>query len=129
MIGIWAEHARTFLLVFAIVAGVAFALPIFLVPLTWARVFRWNIPDDADLAIYFGRCLGGIAVVLGGFSLRAALTGLGAEQMFQILIAVFTAMTLVHIVGAIQRIQPMTETIEIAFWAGLILVGLLFYPG
>lgn len=128
MIGIWAEYARTFLVAFGIVAALAFALPIFLVPLAWARAFRWNLPEDSDLAIYFGRCLGVLAVVLAGFVLRAGLTGAAVELMFQIMIPVFVGMTLVHIVGAIQRIQPVTETIEIAFWAGLILLGLLFYP-
>jgi len=44
------------------------------------------------------------------------------------MILVFVGMTLVHVVGAIQRIQPVTETIEIAFWAGLVLLGLAFYP-
>lgn len=129
MIGIWAEHAQTFLVVFGILAGLAFALPILLVPLTWARAFRWNLPQDTDLAIYFGRCLGVLAVVLSGFALRAGFTGDGVEQIFQIMIPVFVGMTLVHVVGAIQRIQPMTETIEIAFWAGLILLGLAFYRG
>ena len=129
MIGIWAEHARTFLVAFGLLAGLAFALPILLVPLTWARAFRWNLPQDTDLAIYFGRCLGVLAVVLAGFVLWAGFTGDGVEQIFQIMIPVFVGMTLVHVVGAIQRIQPVTETIEIAFWAGLILLGLAFYPG
>ena len=128
MIGIWAEHARTFLLVFGIAAGLAFAVPIFLMPITWARAFRWNIPDDTDLAIYFGRCLGVLAVVLTLFVLRAGLTGDSLVLMFQIMIPVFVGMTLVHIWGALRRIQPMTETIEIAFWAGLVLLALLFYP-
>jgi hypothetical protein len=129
VIGIWAEHAQTFLVVFGILAAAAFALAIFLVPLTWARVFRWNLPQDPDLAIYFGRCLGVLAVVLTGFALRAGFTGAGVEQLFQILVPVFVGMTLVHIVGALQRIQPMTETIEIGFWAGLVLLALAFYPG
>jgi hypothetical protein len=129
VIGIWAEQARTFLLVFGIVGGLAFALPIFLVPIAWARAFRWKVPADTDLAIYFGRCLGVLAVALIVFVLRAGLTGDGLVQMFQIMIPVFVGMTLVHIVGAIQQIQPVTETIEIGFWAGLLLLGLLFYPG
>lgn len=129
MIGIWAEHAQTFLLAFGLVAGLAFAVPILLVPLTWARAFRWNLPQDTDLAIYFGRCLGVLAVVLAGFAIRAASTGTGVEQMFQIMIMVFVGMTVVHIVGAAQGIQPVTETVEIAFWAGLIALGLAFYPG
>lgn len=87
------------------------------------------MPADTDLAIYFGRCLGVLAVALIVFVLRAGLTGDGLVQMFQIMIPVFVGMTLVHIVGAIQQIQPVTETIEIGFWAGLLLLGLLFYPG
>src|SRR5690349_11997698 len=129
MIGTWAEHATTFLLAFGAVAGVAFALPIFLMPLAWARAFRWKLPGDTDLAIYFGRCLGALALVLSAFTIRAGLSGEGVNLMFQIMIPVFVGMTVVHIVGAMQRIQPITETIEIAFWAGLILLGLLFYPG
>ena len=129
MIGIWAAHAQTFLVVFGVVAGLVFALPIFLVPLVWARAFRWNLPADSDLAIYFGRCLGVLAVVLAGFSIRSGVTGVGVELMFQLMIPVFIGMTLVHIAGALQRIQPMTETIEIGFWAGLIFLGLAFYPG
>jgi hypothetical protein len=129
MVGVWSENAQTFLLVFGIAAGVVFALPIFLMPLSWARVFRWNLPQDTDLAIYFGRCLGVLAVILAGYSVRAGLTGHGVEQIFQIMLPVFVGMTLVHIVGAVQRIQPITETIEIVFWAGLILLGLAFYPG
>jgi hypothetical protein len=128
VIGIWAEHAQAFLLVFGVAAGLAFALPIFLIPLTWARAFRWNLPQDTDLAIYFGRCLGVLAVVFAAFAVRAGLTGDGLELMFQIMIPVFVGMTLVHIVGAIQRIQPVTEMIEIGFWAILILLGLAFYP-
>lgn len=129
MIGIWADHASTFLLAFGVVAGLAFALPIFLVPLSWARAFRWTLPEDTDLAIYFGRCLGVLAVVLAGFVFRAGFTGDGVVVIFQIMIPVFVGMTIVHIVGALQRIQPVTETVEIGFWAGLILLGLLFYPG
>ena len=129
MIGMMGEHAQTFLLVFGIIGGIAFALPIFVAPLAWARVFRWNLPEDTDLAVYFGRCLGVMALVLDAFVLRAAVTGEGTVWVFRFAIAVFAGMTLVHIWGAIRRIQPMTETIEIAFWAGLVLLGLLHYPG
>ena len=38
------------------------------------------------------------------------------------------ALTLVHVVGVVQKVQPWTETAEIAFWAGLALLALLFYP-
>ena len=128
MVGLWGGGAQQFLLVFGIVGGLAFALPLFLVPISWARVFRWSLPDDTDLAVYFGRCLGAVIVVLNYFVLRAALTGDGVELIFQIIIAIFALMTVVHVWGALQRIQPLTETLEIGFWAALVLLGLLFYP-
>lgn len=129
MVGMWSEHAQTFLLVFGTVGAIAFAVPIFLMPLAWARAFRWKLPDDTDLAVYFGRCLGVLALVLTGFVLRAGMNREGIVLVFQFAISVFVGMTLVHIWGAIRRIQPITETVEIAFWAGLILLGLLYYPG
>ena len=128
MIGMWGDGAQTFLLAFGLFGAVAFGLPILLTPLAWARAFRWNVPDDTDLAVYFGRCLGVLALVLNVFMVRAGLTGEGMVFVFQFAITVFVGMTLVHIWGAIRRIQPITETIEIAFWAGLVLLGLLFYP-
>lgn len=129
MRGIWAGHADAFMVVFGVVGGLAFALPILLVPLAWARAFRWRIPEDTDLAVYFGRCLGVLAAVLMSFAVRAGITGEGLTQMFQIAIPVFAGMTLVHVWGAIRRVQPITETIEIAFWGGLVLLAVLFFPG
>jgi len=128
MIGVWSEHVETFLLVFGIVGGLAFSLPIFLAPLAWARVFRWKIPDDTDLAVYFGRSLGAVIVVLNLFVLRAGFTGEGAGWLLPLLVLIFAGMIVVHIWGALQRIQPMTETIEIAFWFLLLVLALMFCP-
>ena len=128
MLGLWGEAAPTYLVVTGAVSAVAFAIPLFLMPLTWARWFRWRLPEDTDLALYFGRCLGAVALVVAGLSLRAGLTGENLEIMFQILIASATLMVIVHIVGAIQRVQPMTETIEIGFWLAMAVLGVLFYP-
>ena len=129
MIGAWSENADTFLVVFGIVGGLTFSLPIFLAPLAWARVFRWNLPDDTDLAVYFGRCLGAVILALNVFVLRAGINGEGEVVLYRVILAIFVGMTLVHIAGAIQRIQPITETIEIGFWALLVVLALLFYPG
>jgi len=38
------------------------------------------------------------------------------------------AMTILHVYGAIRKIQPLTETVEIALWVVLFLVTLCFYP-
>ena len=129
MIGIWASHAQAFLFVLVILTSAAFALPIFLVPLAWARRFGWRIPEHTDLAVYFGRCLGAFILIVELLMLRSALTGTGLVFTFQVLIAVAVLMTIVHIWGALQRIQPISETLEIGMYAGLGLLAVAFYPG
>lgn len=128
MIGIWSDHAQTYLLVLALSTSLVFALPIFLIPLTWARLMCWRIPDDIDLAVYFGRCLGAFILIVEALMLRAALTGKAVNTTFEVLAAVALLMTLVHVHGAIRRIQPWTETLEIVFYAGMLLLTLLFWP-
>jgi hypothetical protein len=128
MTGVWGAHAQTFVMAYGAVAGIAFALPLLFAPLAWARAFRWQLPQDTDLTVYFGRCLGVVAVALTGFLLFAGVTGRGVEQIIQISIVVAIGMTAVHIWGAIRRTQPVTETIEIAFWGALILLGFAFLP-
>ncbi len=129
MIGIWAPHAQAFLFVLTIVTSAAFALPIFLAPLAWARQFGWRIPEHTDLAVYFGRCLGAFILIVELLMLRAALTGIGLVFTFQVLFAVSVLMTIVHIWGALLRIQPISETLEIGMYSGLGLLALAFYPG
>lgn len=129
MVGTWGSHAQAFLLVLMLVTSAAFALPIFLAPLAWARRLGWRVPEDTDLVIYFGRCLGAFILVVELLMLRAALTGTGLVFTFQVLIAVAVLMTVVHIWGAVQRIQPVSETLEIGMYAGLGILAVLFYPG
>lgn len=128
MIGFWDAHAQNYLLVIVAVTAWTFALPIFLMPLTWARWFGWRMPADKNLAIYFGRCLGAFAVILELLMLRAALTGEGLLFTFQVVLAVSVLLTIVHIWGAVQKIQPLLETLEIGMYAGLAVLTLLFWP-
>ena len=129
MLGLWGAHAQTFLLVVMATTTVVFALPIFLVPLRWARVLGWKIPDHTDLAIYFGRCLGAFALIVEALMLRAGLTGEGLLFTYQVIVAVSALMVIVHIWGAVQRIQPILETLEIGMYGGLGLLALAFWPG
>jgi hypothetical protein len=128
MIGIWGTHAAGFLLAVVAVTTPVFALPIFLVPLAWARRFGWRIPEHTDLAVYFGRCLGAFVLVLELMMLRAGLTGASIVPVYQMLIAIAAFMVVVHIWGALQRIQPLSETLEIGMYSGLGLLAVLFYP-
>lgn len=128
MIGIWSTHAQTFMLVFAIFAMAAFVIPMIFAPMFWARMLLWNIPEDTDLAVYSLRSLGslGLAVLLVTF--RASITGEGLLFVYQLFIPFFLLMVLVHAYGAIKRIQPITETLEIGFWLILLILALCFMP-
>ena len=129
MLGLWNAHAQTYLLVVVAATTPAFALPIFLVPLRWARVLGWRVPEHTDLAVYFGRCLGAFVLIIEALMLRAGLTGEGLLYAYQVIVAVAAMMVLVHIWGALQRIQPLLETLEIGMYGGLGILALLFWPG
>jgi hypothetical protein len=129
MLGLWNAHAQTYLLVVVATTTPAFALPIFLVPLRWARVLGWRVPEHTDLAVYFGRCLGAFVLIIEALMLRAGLTGEGLLYAYQVIAAVAAMMVLVHIWGALQRIQPLLETLEIGMYGGLGILALLFWPG
>lgn len=128
MLGIWSAHAQAYLLVVVVLTMPAFALPIFLVPLRWARRFGWRIPEHTDLAVYFGRCLGAFILIVEALMLRAALTGEGLRFTYQVILAVAVLMVIVHVWGALQRIQPLSETLEIGMYSALGLFALLFWP-
>jgi hypothetical protein len=128
MLGIWRLYATDYLLILTISTTLVFALPIFLVPLTWARLMGWRIPTHTDLAVYFGRCLGAFILILEAMMLRAALTGEAIHTVFELLAATALMMVVVHVYGAFRRIQPLSETLEIGFYVGLLLLTLLFWP-
>jgi len=128
MLGLWGAFARTYLLFLMALTTLAFALPIFLAPLKWARWFGWKIPQETDLAVYFGRCLGAFILIVELLMLRAAVTGTGLVLTFQVLLAVAAFMIVVHVWGAVLRIQPISETLEIGIYSGLALLTVLFYP-
>ena len=128
MLGIWGAHAQKYLLFLVAVTTVVFALPIFLVPLRWAEWFGWRIPQQTDLTVYFGRCLGAFILIVELLMLQAAVNGTGLILTFQVLLAVAAFMIVVHVWGALLRIQPVSETLEIGMYSGLALLTVLFYP-
>lgn len=128
MIGMWSAYSQQYLLVFAGITTLAFALPIFFTPVAWARRMGWVIPEQTDLTIYFGRCLGALIIVAELFAIRAALLGNGLISAFEIMTAIVVLMIPVHIYGAVRKIQPITETLEIGVWCVLLVLNLSFYP-
>ncbi|MCX7054497.1 MAG: hypothetical protein NTU56_09850, partial [Proteobacteria bacterium] len=77
---------------------------------------------------YFGRCLGAFILIVELLMLQAVLNGTGLIFTFQILLAVSAFMIVVHVWGALLRIQPVSETLEIGMYSGLALLTVLFYP-
>lgn len=129
MIGLLGDYSAVFLKVFAVVTLLAFAVPIAVAPLAWARVLKWDVDSKPHLALYFGRCLGAVAIVITCAAWYAAVHPEVQRFFFGMQIAISLLVGIVHVVGAIQRVQPLTETAEIAFWAALVILGLLFFPG
>lgn len=127
-IGTWSDHAATFATVFGLLTLVVFSVPIFLFTRTWSRLFLWRIPEDTDLAWYFGRCLGAFAIVTDLLLLRGGLYGVGLTFTLELLGVFCAFMVVVHIWGALERTQPITETLETGFWALTLLMVLLVMP-
>ncbi|MDN5873081.1 MAG: hypothetical protein L0H29_01700 [Sinobacteraceae bacterium] len=128
MLGIWGTHSGLFLVLLGIVMLLAFGIPMALWPLRWARVLRWQLPTHTDLAVYFGRSLGSVATVIGVFSFVAAADTMVRPFYFGFLLACWVLMVLVHLYGAIRRIQPLSESCELPFWGGLVILTLLCWP-
>ncbi|MGC1469458.1 MAG: hypothetical protein WA793_08750 [Sphingorhabdus sp.] len=128
MIGIYAAHAQSFLLVLGIITTLAFALPLFFAPLKWARLMLFKVPEDIDLNVYFGRCLGAFILVVEMMIFRGAFDPAITRITFDILFAVFGIMLVVHLYGWLKEIQPVTENLENIMWAVLLVLAALFYP-
>lgn len=128
MLGVYAAHSQIYLLILAGATTLFFALPLLLLPLTWARMMRWRIPEDTDLAVYFGRCLGAFVLGVDVMGFLGAFYPERQQVVFEVLYFVCTSMIAVHAYGAWRKIQPVTETVEIAFYALLLLLTLLFQP-
>lgn len=128
MIGLWKENAIPYLYVVSVGTLIFFGLPLLLWPIRWARILKWTIPDHTHLAIYFGRCLGGVITVMAVFAIISTGDVFIMRFWFAFILLLFFMMILIHIYGAWKKIQPVSETIEIGYWCLMVVVTLLFYP-
>jgi hypothetical protein len=107
--------ARAYLVAVGVVFLFAYALPLSFAPLSWARAFRWR--EDRNLTTYFGRCTGVLATAVLILGVRAIGDPQAHREAFDLLILVGAGMTLLHVWGAIRRVQPWTEDVEIVLYA------------
>ena len=105
-----------------------YGLPLALVPLRWARWFQWRLPAELksdeenqlpQLAEYFGRCTGALAITITLFAMRAASDPAAHPYVLEIIFIACLGMTLVHVYGALRKIQPWTENAEILLYAAM----------
>lgn len=120
-------YVSWYLWIAAVSFALAFAVPLLLAPLRWARALRWQIPADHRLAVYFGRCLGAVGCAIVFAAIRAAREPAAHPLIFELVIVAGALLTLVHVVGALEGKQPWTETAEIPIWAAVTIVTALVY--
>jgi len=128
MLGIWNAYANIFLVVAGVAMLVAFGLPLMLVPMSWARLFRWEVPQSQNLATFLGRSVGVFIGIMAVFALKSAQNPSYQPFFFDLMLWIFGAMIVLHVYGAVRKAQPITETLEIFIWVVLTLVTLAFYP-
>ncbi len=120
---------HTFLLVAGVGTLVLFGFPILLTPLRWARVLQWEIPEDVRLVRYFARSLGCTAVAIGGVAVYLGLQEDPPRDFVLVAIISTGLLAVIHLVGALERSQPWTETAEVPFWIALTAWGISVYLG
>jgi hypothetical protein len=128
MIGIWTSYSNAFLVVAGVAMLTAYGLPLLLVPMSWARVFHWELPQPQNLTIMLGRSLGVLITILAIFAFKAAQTPEAKPFYFDLMLWTFGGMILIHIYGAMRKTQPLLETLEIILWLFLSAITLCFYP-
>ena len=128
MIGMWSPYLYIYLYVIAVAMPVGFGLPLLLVPIQWARLFRWEIPEQKQLAAFMGRTVGLMICVLSIFAFRAASAPSVQPFFVDMMLWIVAGSLLIHVYGAVKKTQPITETIEIFLWIVLFIATLAFYP-
>jgi hypothetical protein len=128
MIGIWKSYSDVYLYVAGVTMLATFGIPLLVVPLRWARLLRWEVPQPENLVVFLGRSLGIIVSLLSVFAFKVTTSPAAKPFFFDLMLWLFVAMIILHAYGAIRKAQPITETIEILLWVVLFLITLCFYP-
>ena len=122
------QRPRTFLLIVAAVFIPVFALPLFSDPVWWAERFGWDTDGPRDLVVYFGRCLGAVALAIAILALRAARDPAAHRWLFDLLAGAAALLAVVHLRGAIEDAQPLIEHLETAGYAAFAVAALACRP-
>ena len=120
--------ARRFASTVAAVAGPVFALPLFLDPYGWAGKFGWRKEPETDVGLYFGRCLGAMAIASCLQAVRAARDPERHQAYFEFSESAAWLLAAVHVRGLIEQRQPPIEHAEIIGWSAMAIAARRFAP-
>ena len=122
------RNARRFAAGFPVFFLPVFALPLFLNPYAWAKRFGWREEPETDVGLYFGRCLGAIAI--GGCvqSVEAARDPERHRSFFLFAEVAAWFLAAVHVRQGLERRQPPIENAEIAMWSASAIAARLVRP-
>jgi hypothetical protein len=104
------------------------ALPLLISPMTWGRRLGWKIPEQADLANYLGRSLGGVALAIAVMGYMAARDPWKYRFVFDLVILIGIFMAAVHAYGFFKKVQPMIESVETLVYAVVSFLAWHLYP-
>ena len=91
----------------------------FVDPYRWARTFGWRDEPETDVGLYFGRCLGALALAASVHGLRAARDPRRHASYFEFAEATGWLVAAAHARGLVERRQPLIEDVETVGWLAL----------
>jgi hypothetical protein len=112
------DRARVFLLVFGALFLAVFAIPLFADPYWWADRFGWDTRTHTDLATYFGRCLGAVAIGITATAAWASRAPAEHRRLFDVIVIAAVMLAVVHLRGLFEADQPLVEDLEVLLYGG-----------
>ncbi len=128
MIGIWNAYSNLFLYVVGVAMLLVYGLPLIFAPLRWAKAFGWEIQPSTTLTVMLGRSLGILISLVAVFAFVVTRMTEAKPFFFLFILCLIGLNTLLHLYGAIRRVQPKLETYELGLWVILFVLTLVFYP-
>jgi hypothetical protein len=117
------RQARLFAAGFVAFFVPIFALPLLLKPYEWARRFGWKPEPETDVGLYFGRCLGAVALGVCAQGAMAAKDPEANRSFFAVAEIAGWLLAAVHVRGLLERRQPPIEHAEIAMYSAAALTA------
>jgi hypothetical protein len=122
------KASSIFMLIGASGLVIFLGLPLLVSPIAWGRMLGWTIPAQTDLASYFGRSLGGVALSIAIMGYLAAHDPWQYRFIFDLVILIGIFLIGVHTYGYIKKTQPAIENVEIILYALVSFLAWYLYP-